>query len=103
MKKKVAKRQASRLWDAIQIEEFYPQRGDFVCKPATRPMRGKSALRLVGSHAKAIEEYFNGDFVRYGEKGEMPKFNANRKYMLVVEYDYGNSDYPMIWVRPVTD
>lgn len=45
------------------------------------------------------EEYFDGSFVLYGEKGEMPKFNAHRKYVLVV--DYSHSTYPTIWANPV--
>lgn len=104
MTKKAKRRQITRLWDMIQTEESYSCKDggyDYVItKPATRPMHGKSVQRLIGIHAKDIEQLFNGSFVRYGEKSELPRFNPNCKYILVVSYK--NSDYPTIWANPVS-
>lgn len=88
MKKwRTIKKQMKRLGRAMAYSDRYivEEAGDvpewsFV--PARKPLSGKSARRLVGTHYAALAEDY-GDWLFV----DRPKFSAGRRYILMQETD----------------
>ena len=69
-----------RIWDATEVYELDREEGQVTVKPLKKPISGKSARRLLGSHKQAECRYWL-DFCG----PEAPKFNARRKYFFLAE------------------
>lgn len=79
-KNRTIKKQLRRLWDATA--HVYADRYFEEYMPAKKPITGRTARRLIGTHYRVLGEYGNG-----WANVERPKFNLGRKYVILAEHD----------------